>query len=227
MKRTCLFTALVLIVLFRVSVRAGNLAGTRWQRGDIQLWTTSALSGEISYNWLTETVLFRQPNGQIRALSAQQVRQFSWFDHSQHKQRAFISLASAVGKGRQKHGFYERCLDGSLTVVRRLRKPHGLFKRTFSYPSNFSDTQTLAQNTDQFDYYVYDEGELRPFDHFYADIYLPLMKTYDEQLQRYQLVHNINERTILGRLVLINQYNLLVQQDQETASIREPDTRPQ
>ncbi len=77
-----------------------------------------------------------------------------------------------------------------------------------------------AQNVDQFDYFVYDAGRLREFNKFYADIYEPVMTTYRQEIQQYVAIHNINQRSLLGRLTMVDHYNYLVQQDPKTASIR-------
>jgi hypothetical protein len=112
-------------------------------------------------------------------------------------------------------------MDGPLSVVRRLRKRHGLFKRAFGHPTHYTDQPTMAQNTDLFDYYVHDADRLMALDRFYLEIYEPLMTAYDRELQTYVQRHNINTRTLLGRLVLIDHYNFLVQKDPRTASARE------
>ena len=78
----------------------------------------------------------------------------------------------------------------------------------------------MSQNTDLFDYYVHDADRLMALDRFYVEIYEPLMTAYDRELQTYVQRHNLNTRTLLGRLVLIDQYNFLVQKDPRTASAR-------
>ncbi|GAB3890324.1 hypothetical protein GCM10028825_26750 [Spirosoma agri] len=175
--------------------------------------------GDLSYNWSTETVLLRQPNGRVCAFSASQVEQFGWFDTKLDKQRSFIALSDQVDP-RDKRGFYEIYMDGPLAVVRKIRRPRGLFKRSFSHPAYYNDQPQLAQNTDLFCYFVYDAGRLRAFDRFYLDIYEPLMTAYAQKIQQYVDTHNINERSLLGRLVVVDHYNFLVQQDPETASVK-------
>ncbi|MVM38441.1 hypothetical protein GO730_14110 [Spirosoma sp. HMF3257] len=208
------------VVLFCVLPVQAALPKPVWQRGQLTLWDKTLLEGDLSYNWLMETVLFRQPNGQVRTFSSNQVSDFGWFDFSNHTYRTFKVLASDETKTAIRHSFFEVCMDGSLVVVRKLKKPHGLFKRAFSHPTYFTDQPEMAQSLDYFNYYVYDAGHLLTLDRFYLDIYHPLMRAYDKVLQHYIEVHNINDRALLGRLLLIDRYNTLVEQDAKTASAR-------
>lgn len=214
-------TLATLIVLFFVfSVQARDPEPV-WRSGNLVLWNNTILEGDVSYNWAAELVSFRQPDGRIHTFSANQVSQFGWFDYTQSKQRNFVSLVKPADKERNSQVFFEVCMDGSLAVVRRFRRPHGLLKRVFSHPAHSTDRPTLAQNTELFDYYVYDAGRLLELERFYTDIYLPLMTAYDEQLHHFVAKHNINDRFLLGRLVVISHYNWLVQQDSKTASAKE------
>ena len=164
-----------------------------------------------------------QTDGRITTLSANQVLQFGWFDDNQHKYRDFrsLSLPSALEADRVRPAFFEICSDGSLVVIRRIKQSRGLLKRAFGHPSNFTDDPTMAQNPEQFDYFVQDAGRLVSLDQFYMGIYKPLMMAYDQPLQKYITIHNINSRSLLGRLVIINHYNYLVQQDDRMASFKQ------
>jgi hypothetical protein len=209
-----------LIVFFHVFPVQANLPKPVWQSGQLVLLDKTVLEGDLCYNWLTETVLLRQLDGRVNTFSANQVNQFGWFDFSIHKYRTFKVLASAESKIQTKHSFFEICMDGSLVVVRNLRQPRGLFKRAFSHPAHFADQPIMAQSTDYFNYYVYDAGHLLALNRFYTDIYDPLMTAYDKVLKKYIQVHNINDRNLFGRLVLIDRYNALVEQDAKTASVK-------
>lgn len=220
MKTIYKLTFTTLIVLFCVFSVLASHPEPAWRSGHLQLWNNTILEGDVSYNWSAELVSFRQPDGRIHTFSANQVSRFSWFDYTQSKQRNFVSLVKPVDKDRVNQVFFEVCMDGSLAVVRRLRRPHGLLKRIFSHPAHSTDRPTLAQNTELFDYYVFDAGRLLEMERFHTDIYLPLMTAYDEQLHSFVAKHNINDRLLLGRLVVISHYNWLVQQDSKTASAK-------
>lgn len=212
-----------IICVFPIQASAQKII---WHAGQITFWNNTLLEGNISYNWLAEMVLMRQPDGRISTFSAEQVYSFGWFDYSQHKYRSFTSLQNKIAKGQTNQVFFEVCMDGSLTVVRRLKRPHGLWKRAFGHPSNFTDRPTIAKEPDHFDYFVHDAGRLVSLDRFYTDIYTPIMIIYDQELTRYVQRHNLNDRTLLARLVLIDQYNILVQHDTRTASARQYGTAP-
>ncbi|MFD2936776.1 hypothetical protein [Spirosoma flavum] len=220
MKTICKFTYTALIVLFSVSSIQANQPKIIWQNGHLVLWNKMILEGDVAYNWSAEMVLLRQSDGRLHTYSANQVSQFGWFDMDQHKRRNFVSLVKPIDKDRTNRVFLEICVDGPLAVVRRLRQPHGLLKRMFSHPSYSTDQPIMAQNHDLFVYFVYDAGNLLEMDRFYSDIYQPLMTTYDHELRQYVRDHNINDRTILGRLVLIDRYNSLVQHESKTASAK-------
>lgn len=220
MKIRYFLTLFAIIVLFHVFPVQAALPKPTWQSGKLILLDRTVLEGDLSYNWLMETVLFRQADGRVRTLSANQLSQFGWFDFSIHKYRDFKVLASDEPREPSRAAIFEICMDGSLVVVRHLRQRHGLLNRTFTHPTYFADRPEMAQNTDYFDYFVYDAGQLRALERFYLDIYEPLMRAHDKALQHYVQVHNINDRSLLGRLLVIDRYNTLVEQDAKTASAK-------
>ncbi|QJW88257.1 hypothetical protein HNV11_02125 [Spirosoma taeanense] len=223
-----LFTSVqtMLLVLFCVVSTWAGRPKTSWQTGRLSFWDNTILEGELSYNWSAETVLLRQTDGRVRAYSASQIRQFGWFDYEQAKQRTFVSLANPTGPERFNQTFFEIYMDGSLKVVRRLKRTRGIAKWILTNPAYYTDEKTLTQNPDQFNYYVYEAGNFLNVDRFYSDIYQPLLTLYDQELQTYVRNHNINARTLLGRLVLIDHFNFLSQQEARTASARPPGNAP-
>jgi hypothetical protein len=210
----------VIIALFCVTSVHAAYPGAIWQKGYVLLWNQTALEGELTYNWSAEMVSFRQEDGRISTFSANQVSRFGWFDYSQHKHRSFLSITQPVNKDREGQVFFEVCMDGQLPVVRRLRKSRGLLKRAFSHPTYSADRPVMAQNTDLFDYYVFDDGQLLALDRFHVEIYEPLMKSYDQEIRRYVTTHNINDRSTSGQLVIIDHYNWLAKQNARTASAK-------
>ena len=212
-----------LVVLFVGTQLATSLAGdfpVNWHKGRLVLATGELLINELAYNWSAEMVQIRRPDGRIRTLSAGQVRSFSWFDADQNKVREFVSLSFSSRKKRKHPSFFEIVMDGPLVVVRRLQQHKGLFKSAIGHPAHYFDDTSINQDATNFTYFVYDEGQFRNVDRFQVDIYLPYLKAYEKPLRHYAQTHNINERTTLGRLVLISQYNTLVREDQKTASVR-------
>ena len=220
MKTISTLISALLIVLFLHSPVQSAHPKTIWQTGHLLFWNKASLEGDLSYNWLAEMVSCRQPDGRICTYSANQIAGFDWFDYTQLKHRHFISLVKPIDSNRTNQVFFEVFLDGPLTVVRQLKPPRGLFKRMFSHPAYSTDQPTLAQNHDLFNYFVYDAGRLLALDRFYIDIYQPLMTTYDQPLRNYRQNHNISDRTVVGRLVLIDRYNAMVQSDLKSASAK-------
>lgn len=220
MKNLYGFTFSLVIVLFCSSLLYASAPKPIWQTGNVTFWDRSIWTGEVSYNWLAEMVLFRQPDGRVQAFSVNQVSRFGWFDQSKNAYREFVALADSVSNVQTNRSFFEIYVDGPLSVVRQLRPQRGLRKALFSHPKHFVDQPILASNSDFFDYFVYDTGRLRKVDRFYTDIYQPLMMNFDRQIRRYATTHNINDRSLQGRLVLICHYNFLVQQDPRSASVK-------
>jgi hypothetical protein len=220
MKAVYNLTKISLIVLFFVNTTQAAAPATVWYAGQLVLWDKMPLEGELSYNWSAEMVSLRQPDGRVRTFSAHQVSEFGWFDFSLQKYRTFVSLAKPVEKGRTDQGFFEICLDGPLTVVRQLRQRRGFLKTLFSHPTYTNDKPALAKSDEFFSYFVYDAGQLLKLDRYYIDIYEPLMMNYNREIRQYVLKHNINDRSLPGRLVLINHYNWLVQHDTKAASAK-------
>lgn len=220
MKRRFTVIFLVIYVFFYGSPGLAALPKPGWQSGQITGWDKTVLTGDLCYNWLIETVLFRRTDGRIQTFSANQVSQFGWFDSVTNTYRDFRVLSHEVPNSRSSRAFFEVCMDGPLTVVRQLKPLRGLRKHLFSHPAYFTDEPDLAQNIEFFDYFVYDAGRLRAIDRFYTDVYAPLMSAYKPQLEQYIQVHHLNDRTLLGRLVLIDRYNIMVRQDARTASAK-------
>jgi|GEM_PF-1552905 len=210
-------TGLVVFFLSVTCIQA--LPNPIWRNGQLTLWNRTTLQGDLSYNWAAEMILLRQTDGRVLTFSANQVNRFGWFDQALHKQRSFVSIAD-VADNNDRQAFFELCMDGPLAVVRRLHRPHGLFKRMFGNPAHYSDEPELAKSYEHFDYFVYDAGRLRAFDNYYLDIYDPLLMSYDRELKQYIMTHNINDRSLLGRLIIIDHFNHLVQQDPKTASVK-------
>lgn len=220
MKASYTFTLSAFFALFSVTLAEASLPKAIWHAGHVEFWDRTDLEGDLSYNWAAEMVSVRQEDGRIHTFSANQVARFGWFDYSQHKLRNFVSLARPTGNDITNQGFYEICLDGSLAVVRRLRQSRGLLKRMLSHPAHATDQPVLTQNTDLFDYFVYDAGRLLTLNRFYLDIYEPLMTAYKKELHHYASTHNINDRALAGRLVLIDRFNWFVQHDSKAASAK-------
>ncbi|GAB4034550.1 hypothetical protein [Spirosoma gilvum] len=220
MKFRYVFTLITLIVFFLSFPIRASVPKPVWQRGKLVFWDRTSIEGDICYNWLTEMVLFRTSDGRVQAYSTNQVSQFGWFDFSVHKYREFQALTNENDRSPSKQAFFEVCQDGSLAVVRRLRARRGFRKIAFTHPAYYADHPAMAGNPDYFEYFANDGSRLRALDRFYADVYAPLMTRYDKQLQKYIDTHNINDRLLFGRLLLINQYNLMIEQDAKTASTK-------
>ena len=211
---------LLFIALFFVSKIHASTAGIIWHAGQATLWEGSILTGDVAYNWCAEAVQIRHRNGQISTFSSRQVREFGWFDYSMHKNRNFVSLSTSFKSEHPQLAFFEIFIDGQLPVIRRLDLPHGWLSRKLGHPKQYFDNPTLAQDTGLFTYFAYDEGQFLAVDHFYKEIYQPKLAMFDQELSRYSQVHNLNENTLLGKLMLINRYNFLAEENQKTASIK-------
>ncbi|AKD57080.1 hypothetical protein [Spirosoma radiotolerans] len=220
MKKAYVFIFSTIFVLFSLTSSKASYPKVIWHAGHVELWDRTDLEGDLSYNWAAEMVSIRQEDGRVRTFSANQVARFGWFDYSQHKLRNFVALANPADKGLINQVFYEVCMDGSLTVVRRLRQSHGLLKRLLSHPTHATDQPSLTENIDLFDYFVYDAGRLLALNRFYTDIYEPLMTTFKKEIRQYVQTHNINDRLLPGRLLLIDRYNWFVQHDSKAASVK-------
>lgn len=220
MKVRYLLILITLIVFSQSSPSQASVPKPVWQNGKLVFWDKTSLSGDICYNWLTEMVLFRTEDGRLQTYSPNQVSQFGWFDFSIHRYRDFRALPDEGNRSAHKQSFFEVCQDGPLAVVRRLRPRRGLRKIAFTHPAYYTDHPAMADNPEYFEYFANDGDRLRTLDRFYADVYEPLMIRYDQQLKKYIDTHNINDRLLFGRLLVINHYNLLIEQDAKTASAK-------
>ena len=72
-----------------------------------------------------------------------------------------------------------------------------------------TDTPSLVNTIDLFDYFAYSGGALLPFSRFYLDIYQTCMVDHHQELDTYVLNHNLNSRALLAQLLLTERFNYL------------------
>lgn len=191
-----------------------------WQTGYLILADGSRLSGDMDYNWQAETVLLREPDGRIRAFSAGQVQRFGWQASASQKARLFVTLPGSVSQLPASPAFFEVCVEGSLTVVRRMKRTHGLFKRAYHNPIRNFDPETPDPHDSFFDYFAHVDGQFLSFKRFYADIYLARMAMYQQELQQFVQTRHLNEKSQFGQLRIVEQYNRLV--ERQMALVKTP-----
>lgn len=189
-----------------------------WQTGHLILTDGTRLSGDLDYNWQAETVLLREPDGRIRAFSATQVEQFSWQASPNQRARLFVTLPGSIRQMPTSLSFFEVCAEGPLTVVRRMKRTHGLFRRAYNNPIRNFDPETPDPHDSFFDYFAHVDGQFLSFKRFYVDIYLTRMAAYRQELQQFVQTRHLNEKSQFGQLRIIEQYNRLV--ERQTASVR-------
>lgn len=214
-----LFSSFVLLLL-SVSVGQAASPGPGWQAGHLTWWDGTVLAGDLAYNWQAEMVLLRETDGRIRTFSAGQVRQFGWSASAGQKARYFIALPGSNNQLPDRPAFFEVCAEGTMTVVRRMKQTHGLFRRPYANPVRGFDPETPDPHDSFFDYFAHIDGQFLPFRRFYTAIYLARMSAHRRELQQYIQVHRLNEKSQFGQLRIIEQYNRLA--EQPMASVRTP-----
>jgi hypothetical protein len=202
-----------------MEVYAGS-PGPPWQTGYLVLADGNRLAGDLDYNWQAETVLLREPDGRIRAFSASQVQQFGWQASPSQRARLFVALPGSINQLPASLAFFEVCAEGPLTVVRRMKRTHGLFKRAYSNPIRNFDPETPDPHDSFFDYFAYVDGQFLSFKRFYVDIYLARMAAYQQELRQFVQTRHLNEKSQFGQLRIVEQYNQLV--ERQTASVKTP-----
>ena len=192
--------------------------GIHWLPGQLVLASGQTLTGDLAYNWAAEMVLFQRADGRVQTLSATQVQDFAWYDPAMHGYRFFVSVAGSVPTNPDAPAFFERMVSGPLSVYRRMRKPRGLVKRTFQHPERVNPDQPDAPDY-YYDYFAEADGKLRSFDRFYSDVYVPILSTFDTELQTFRLRNHLDERSARSRMRLISYYNTLLTRQQASPTV--------
>lgn len=222
-KQPATYGIILLFVLFSGNpTRANRPPEAFWRAGQLTFRDGTTVEGNLSYNWLAGLVQLRQVNGRVSTFSPDQVSRFAWFDYSEHKFRNFATYTGPDPA----QTFFEVYMDGPLSVVRRLKHPRRLSTTLFGQPVHYTDRPTLSADLDSFDYFVYDGVEFMPLNRFLTDIYAIHLVAFQHELRQYVQTHNVNDRSLLGRLILINRYNFLLLQKGEIASARRDGKRP-
>ena len=178
-----------------------------WNRGKLELNSGAVLEGEVNYNWKAEVVRLRLPNGIIKAYSAHQVNRFIYYDDTHHALRTFAAVDFVVKPLVERKVFLEECATGPMAVYRRLRHQHEPIR--VKNPAMGGTDELVYDDLDSFVYYVYDDESMLELDRFAADVWPRMTKDFDNELNHYRTSRNLDVSSIMGRLMLITQYNAL------------------
>ncbi|RIV22552.1 hypothetical protein DYU11_16185 [Fibrisoma montanum] len=209
------YVLLIVLWLSAVGVGTSHAKGApNWNLGQLLLTNGTQIEGELNYNWKAEIVQVRQGNT-IKAYSATQVDHFVFFDANQNTLRRFVAVEYPVRQSLMRKLFLEEFVPGTLTVYRRLRHTREPIK--VISPIAYGDDEELVKDLDSFTYFVYDEnGIITNLDNFTRDIWPRLKEEYGEELKHFVDGQSLDLGTTLSQLLLINQYNALKKQQEES-----------
>jgi hypothetical protein len=206
-------TRYLFITFLSLILAAGRVSAkhpTDWNRGELFLKNGTELTGDLNYNWKAGIIQLQQGNA-IRAYSAFQVRSFRFFDDKFNTLRIFNVVQQPTRLSLKRPVFMEQLMSGTFTVYRQLR--HGREPLLAAQPSMFSNDSNAAQNLDEFDYYVYEDGRLTNLNQFPKAVWPIMEEEYGDELKRFGTTLLIDKNSTLARLLFINQYNSLKSQE--------------
>lgn len=211
--KTFLFIG-ILVTCLRLDALADNPA---WNHGHATLRSGQVLRGQLSYNWKAEILQVRAADGTTKAFSAQRIDSFTYFDSEQNALRKFSSVELATSSEQFRPVMLEECTVGRYTVYRRLRHSKELLKIT--RPSLYSSDVELMKDYDNFVYFVVDEaGGVTDLQQFEQTVWPQMLSEYRPQLTECLRVRQLDLSSTVARLILINQYNYLHEQNPTQAN---------
>lgn len=210
MKKYILTTLLGLLFLGGSSAKS-NIT---WNKGILQLTNGSQLRGELNYNWKAEIIQVKQPNGTIKAYSAPQIQQFTYYDNDANLLRRFVSVDLPVQSAMVRTFILEAIAEGPMMVYRRLRRMREVIK--FSKPTGYSSDNELLKDYDNFQYIVALKSDsFVQLDDFNLAIWPQLEQEFGSELRQYIRAHGLDTSSTVSKLILISHYNSLRQHADE------------
>ena len=205
--KTFLWISLIVACLCRDTYAASPV----WSIGHVTLRSGQVLRGELSYNWKAEVLQVRMPDGIMKALSANRIDSFTYFDSEQNALRKFSSVELSTSPDAFRPVMLEECAVGRYTVYRRLRHAKELIKIT--RPSLYNTDAELLKDYDNFVYFVVDaNGTVTDLQQFESTVWPQMLTDYHAQLTECLRLRQLDLSSTVGRLILINQYNYLHEQ---------------
>lgn len=203
----------VCIGLLAACLRFDALAGDPvWNQGHVTLRTGQIIDGQLSYNWKAEVLQVRTADGITKAFSAHRVDSFAYFDNEQNALRKFSSVELPASSEIMRPVMLEECTVGHYTVYRRLRHSKELIKIT--RPSLYSSDTELMKDYDNFVYFVIDaDGAVTDLQRFELTLWPQMLSEYRAQLTECLHIRQLDLSNTVARLILINQYNYLREQN--------------
>jgi hypothetical protein len=167
-----------------------------WKKGTVVLSNHSVFTGEVSYQYLQDIVLFRSEE-ELAVLSAPRVEFFRFYDELANINRQFVCLK--VEERRFK--FFEVVLQGQIKVLR--------------CPKRWSPS--AKDEIDDFSYFTWDGANLEGIGKFRARVYPKLIENEPVALKSFITDSRLNPGEMKSAILIIKAYNHIIQNKQLVA----------
>ncbi len=170
-----------------------------WNEGQVKLKNGQSFSGKIYYHEENQ-VVYISNKGFVKALSAQNLTSFSYYDSFLSIPRSYLSIVPDNGHSGKKNYIFEIVIDGPLTLLRQQ-------KASMGYDGYFDEgISHFVGYTTHFKYYFLYEGKVYPIRNFKKQ-YLELAADYFKRIDLYIKQRKLRFNNIPHQLLLIQYYN--------------------
>lgn len=170
-----------------------------WNEGEVKLKNGQSFSGKIYYHEENQ-VVYVSNNGRVKALSAQNLKGFSFYDSFLSISRSYLSIIPGNGQSGNKNYIFEIVMQGPLTLLRQQ-------KNSVGYEGYFDEgIKQFIGYTSHFKYYFYYDGKIYPIRNFKKQ-FIGLIGNSFKKIDSFIKQRNIKFNNIPHQLLLIQYYN--------------------
>lgn len=200
-----IFSLAVFLCYVSITVQAsGPITHTDWHSGIIILNDQSIISGDISYDYKYDLIMYRN-EGKTQTFTSRQISSFSYYDAQKNILHKFITLVYTSRPYFEQRAFFEVILNGDISYLRK----HNRFP---TYDATEKQLLHLTTNRGKnphvvcYDYFVYINQNLIKASQFNKKV-LPLMLKKDQSLNNYIKKENLRTYDTGDQITLIRYFN--------------------
>ena len=183
-----------------------NFSSLEWHKGTIVLSSHEVITGEVSYDFIHDVVLYRSA-GRMQTLTAARVNYFHTINNHTGQVRRFVTLPHYIHSNLpyERNFFFEILLSGEVTFLRKTNKHKG-----FLHHAQKSEKPSRL-NLDNlcYDYFMLYDEKLVHIKNFKKDALPLLAQGGAKGIYDYIKTKNIKEFTPRRQLVVIHFYNIM------------------
>ena len=198
---------------------SGDMSRYQWYEGAIRTTDGEKIEGNFAIVYSHETLLLQ--NGKAyRAIPAFKISDFQFYDQGKNIRRKYRVILNEDGNKR-KYEFYEEVVGGNMNVVRKKKRILGIDKfDNYQQDRRFNFLRHATRyESDNYNYFVYEEGSLVPIQKFKKRILSKMMDKYGNEISDFVNSRGIKTLEIVDCVRLVCFYNELERMRNSTISL--------